>query len=440
MSNQPSAKGGASPSNATGWYVVSILVLAYICSYIDRTILTLLVKPIRASLQITDVQFSLLHGLAFVIFYVSLGIPIARLADSGNRKRLITAGVTIWSAMTALCGTARSFTQLFLWRVGVGVGESTLSPAAYSMISDYFKGSALARALSVYTSSIYIGAGLAMILGGAVIASVGAMDLPILGHFEPWQVVFLIVGLLGLPVALLMLTIREPKRTGLAKISSAADLSFKATLGFINDRRGAYFLMFVGYALFSLVWNGSSAWIPSFLIRSFGWTSADVGYSFGLIMLIFGAIGVISGGLVSSWLQARGHTDANVMVGILASLLLFPAGIAAPLLATPAQCMTVYGLFVFAGSLPFGCAAAAFQDLTPNQMRAQVTAIYFLLLNLAGIGLGPTVVALISEQGFGSDLAIGKALAIVAAVFAPLAAICLALARAPYRRHVIVAS
>jgi MFS family permease len=428
------------PSRATGWYVVSILVLAYICSYIDRTILTLLVKPIRASLQITDVQFSFLHGLAFVIFYVALGVPISRLADSGNRKRLITVGVVIWSAMTALCGTARSFLQLFLWRVGVGVGESTLGPSAYSIISDYFKGSALARALSVYTASIYVGAGLAMILGGAVIASVSAMELPLLGHVEPWQAVFLMVGMLGLPVALLMLTVREPTRTGLAKVSGRADLSFAATLGFIKDRRGAFYALFVGYALFSLVWNGSTAWIPSFFIRSFGWTAADVGYRFGLIMLIFGTLGVITGGLISSWLQARGHRDANVIVGLLAAVLLAPAGLAAPLLATSTQCLAAYALFVFAGSLPFGCAAAAFQELTPNQMRAQVTAIYFLLLNLAGIGLGPTVVALISERVFGSDLAIGKGLAIVAALFAPLAAICLALARAPYRRHVVVAS
>jgi MFS family permease len=437
MSDQTGATGESAPSAATGWYVVAILVLAYICSYIDRTILTLLVKPIRASLQITDVQFSLLHGLAFAIFYVVMGIPLARLADRGNRKRLITAGVVVWSVATALCGTARSFLKLFLFRVGVGVGESTLGPSAYSIISDYFRGSALARALSVYTSSIYIGAGLAMILGGAVIASVSALDLPLLGHVEPWQVVFLLVGLLGIPVALLMLTVREPQRTGLAKVNNAAELSFKATLTFINDRRGAYYALFVGYALFSLVWNGSSAWIPSFFIRHFGWTAADVGYSFGFCMLVFGAVGVISGGLISSWLRARGHVDANVIVGILAAALLLPSGVIAPTLATPTACMTVYALFVFAGSLPFGCAAAAFQELTPNQMRAQVTAIYFLLLNLGGIGIGPTVVAGIGEKLLGSDQAIGTALAIVAAIFAPLSAIILALARAPFRRHII---
>ena len=163
------------PSSRYGWYAVAVLILAYTFSYVDRTILTLMVKPIRASLHITDLQISLLHGLAFAIFYTLLGIPIARFADRGNRTRIIMAGIAVWSVMTALCGFARSFGQLFLARIGVGVGEAALSPAAYSMLSDYFRGNALTRALSVYTASIYIGAGLALLIGGALIASVPAM-------------------------------------------------------------------------------------------------------------------------------------------------------------------------------------------------------------------------------------------------------------------------
>jgi MFS family permease len=337
--------------------------------------------------------------------------------------------------MAALCGTARVFWQLFVARIGVGVGEAALSPAAYSILSDYFRGSALARALSVYTAAISVGAGLALILGGAVIASVSAMTLPIIGHVEPWQVVFLLVGLLGLPVALLMLTVREPARKGLAPGLQAQALPFSQVLRWMHSRRGAYYLLIGGLSLFSLIWNGSAAWIPSFFIRHFGWSAAEVGLRWGLVMLSCGTAGVISGGLISSWLRARGHLDANVIVALLATLLLLPSGAIAPLLSSPMQSLAAYAVFVIAGGMPFGCAGAAFQDLTPNQMRAQVTAIYFLLLNLAGIGLGPTVVAAISEKGFGSDTAVGHALALVAVLIAPLAALALWLARAPFRRH-----
>ncbi len=180
------------------WYVVVILLFAYVTSFLDRTILTLLVEPIRESLNITDLQLSLLHGFAFAVFYVSLGVPIARYADSHNRVKLISAGVLVWSVMTAFCGLARNFTHMFLARVGVGIGEATLSPAAYSIISDYFPVEKRPRAFSVYQTGIYVGMGLAMIIGGYVIAVVPSINMPFYGPMEPWQVVFLLVGLPGL--------------------------------------------------------------------------------------------------------------------------------------------------------------------------------------------------------------------------------------------------
>ena len=438
MQEQPGIaweKAPAPPSNVYGWYVVGVLIVAYTISYVDRTILTLLVKPIRESLQISDTQLSLLHGLAFAVFYTFLGIPIARLADRHNRTRIIAVGIAVWSLMTALCGFARNFGQLFLARVGVGVGEAALSPAAYSILSDYFKGAALTRALSVYTSAIYIGAGLALMIGGAVIATVPALDLPVLGHFEPWQVVFLFVGLPGLFVAVWMLTVREPVRTGMSPAASAGQaLPVRAVARYIGQRAGAYGFLIAGLSAGSLLWNGSMAWIPTFFIRTFEWTPAMIGMRFGLMLLLFGTAGILFGGWLSGWLRNRGHTDANLLVGILSAVLVFLPGVIAPLITDETLCFAAFCVFVLAGSMPYGAAGAAFQDITPNQMRAQVIAIYFFFLNLAGIGLGPTVVALFTDQVYGDDLAVKYSLVTVAAIMAPLSALLLWVGRRSYRK------
>lgn len=421
--------------NAYGWYVVGVLVLAYTVSYVDRTILTLLVKPIRESLQISDTQISLLHGLAFALFYTGFGIPIAWLADRGNRRNIITAGIVVWSGMTAACGFARSFGQLFLARVGVGVGEAALGPAAYSLLGDYFRGPSLSRALSVYTSAIYIGAGLALIIGGAIIATVAPLDIPGVGHFEPWQVVFLFVGLPGLVVALLMLTVREPLRTGLRAGTKAGQaLPLRDVAAYLGERRGTYGYLMAGFAASSLLWNGANGWIPTFFIRTYGWTAAEVGLRFGLVLLVFGTAGVLFGGVLGSRLIARGHADGNVRVGVISALLAGPAGVIAPLMGDPMLSLAAWAAFCFVGSMPYGVAGAAFTEITPNQMRAQVTAVYFFFLNLAGIGLGPTVVALVTDRVFHDDLAVRYSLVVVAAIAAPLSALLLWRALRPFRR------
>ena len=417
-----------------GWYVVFVLIVAYTFSYVDRTILTLLVAPIRASLQISDTQLSLLHGLAFAVFYTFLGVPIARLADRGNRTRIIMAGVAVWSVMTALCGMARTFGQLFLARVGVGVGEAALSPAAYSIISDYFKGNALTRALSLYTSAIYIGAGLALMIGGAVIATVPALDLPLVGHLEPWQVVFVAVGLPGLLVSLLMLTVREPARTGLSSAAKAGEsLPLSLVIRHLSDRRGAYGFLMIGFAVHSLMWNGAMAWIPTYFIREYGWTPNSVGLRFGAVLLVVGTVGIISGGLLSGWLRSRGNIDANPRVGVISAAIGLPTGVAASLGLGADLSLVLFAAFVFAGAMPYGAAATAFQEITPNQMRAQVTAIYFFFLNLAGIGLGPTMVALCTDLVFQDDLRVGSSLALVIGCAAPLAGLLIWLSLRPYR-------
>ena len=425
----------AAPGNRHGWYAVAVLILVYTLSSVDRSILTLLVKPIKASLNITDTQISLLHGFAFAIFYTLLGVPIGRMADRGHRVRLIAVGVALWSLTTGLAGMARNFTQLFIARVGVGVGEATLGPAAYSLLSDYFKGAILTRVLSLYTSAMYIGIGLASIIGGTLIASVPALELPIVGHLEPWQSVFLLVGFPGLLFALLMLSVREPARTGLARGALAGQsIPIREVVRFLIERRAAYGFLTSGLAAYAMLWSGVSAWMPTFFSRSFGWTSAVVGLRFGLLVLIFGTLGIVSGGALSGWLRRRGRVDANLRLCMLSALLAWPLGMLAPQIESQVLCMAVFALFVFAAAMPWGCAAAAIQEITPNQMRGQVTALYFLAVNMAGIGFGSTVVALITDRVFHNELALRHSLSVVAAIAAPLAIILLAFARRPYMR------
>ncbi|MGZ5925380.1 MAG: spinster family MFS transporter [Rhizomicrobium sp.] len=430
--DQPSAAAQAAPDERYGWYVVFILILAYTISYVDRQILTLMVEPIKASLHITDVQISLLHGLAFAIFYTLLGLPIARLADRYRRVTITTTGIFVWSAMTALCGVTRNFGQLFIARIGVGVGEAALSPAAYSLLADYFGKKNMPRAMSVYSGAIYIGAGLALIVGGTLIGLVKAMDVPFIGHMEPWQIVFPLVGAPGLLVGMLVATLKEPARRG-AGTAKADFPSLGALFAYMTARRAAYAFLILGYSGASLMWNGATAWIATFFIRHFGFTAAHIGLLFGTVLLAVGSSGIMVGGLIAGRWRAAGRTDANVRVGVLSSMMALPFGVAAPFAASPEVSLALFACFVFCATMPYGCAAAALQEISPNRMRAQVSSIYLLVVNLAGIGLGPTVVAVFTEKVFGDLKAVGSALSLTIAVGAALSILFLALARRPYR-------
>jgi MFS family permease len=421
----------ASVPDQRAWIVVAVLMLAYTFAYIDRTLLALLVKPIRATLHISDVQLSLLSGLAFALFYTCLGIPIGRLIDHRSRRRIIAAAIGIWSVMTALCGVSHSFGQLFLARVGVGVGEAALSPAAYSMLADLFSPASLPRALSLYSASIYVGSGLALIGGGALIGVVPPVTLPFAGTLAPWQLLFIIAGLPGLLIALLVLRLREPRRLNLDAALAGASLA--TGLRFLWQQRGAYGFLIGGYTVASLLWNGCFAWLPSFFVRNHGWSLTQTGLVLGCILLACGAPGIMLGGVYAGRLRARGDRGAGLKVGIISAAIVLPCGVLLPFVPVGVAIALICG-FVLAGSMPYGAAAAALQDITPNQLRGQVSAIYLFGLNIAGIGFGPTVVAFLSQHLFHSDRAIGLALSLTTAIAAPCGIVLLSLGLAPYRR------
>src|SRR6267142_5716912 len=331
-SNRPGQRSGYYP-----WLVVGVLMVLYTSSFIDRMILNLMVRPIRADLGISDTEFSHLTGFAFVIMYSIMAIPIGWAVDRWNRRNLMALGVAGWSAMTALCGLAETYGQLFAARVGVGIGESTLSPAAYSLLSDYFCRGQLARALSIFALGIPIGSGLALTIGGPLVQSLtatAAVSVPLLGQVKPWHLVFFAIGLPGFLLALLTLAIvREPERRhDTAHLPTREEgVLLKDTLRFIWRERNVYSPAFLGQAAFALFGYGAATWYPSYLERVHVLTVAEAGTLLGISTAVLGSLGfVVAGWLTDRWVS-RGHADAHLRVGMLYAVGLLVCGVVGPL-------------------------------------------------------------------------------------------------------------
>ena len=422
-------------SGAYAWYVVAVLLLAYTLSFIDRMILSLLVGPIRADLGISDTQMSLLMGFAFAVFYCVLGIPLGWLADRGSRRGLMVAGVAAWSLMTAICGLTRSYATLFLARIGVGVGEATLSPAAYSMLGDYFPREKLGRAMAVYSIGVPLGSGIALVAGALVVKFVTEgppLIVPVLGAMEPWRLTFVVVGLPGLLVALLIaLTVREPARKG-----GAAGLAKGEFTALLKAHPAAIGAHFGGMSLLALVMYGAMAWIPQFLHRTYGMPVPEAGLWFGGATAICGACGLMLGGWMADGLYRRGYRDAHLRVLLLNVVLLLPLFVGMALAPTAAIAVALMIVSMLAGTLHGGVAGAALQMVTPNRLRARMVALYFLVANLVGLGCGPTAMALVTDLVFHDDAALRYGIAIVTAVALPVSALILTLGLKPFARAV----
>lgn len=429
--NDSRGAGAASASMAYAWTVVAILMVAYVISFIDRQILNLLVGPIRRDLGISDTQMSLLMGFSFAIFYSILGIPLGRVADSRSRRGLIAVGIIVWSLMTALCGSARSYLQLFLYRIGVGVGEAALSPAAYSLIADYFPPQRRATAISVYSAGIYLGSGIAFLLGGLVIQFVSAQGeviLPLVGSTRPWQVVFYILGIAGLLFSVAFIFVREPPRQG-----AHAVVPLREVIAYLWQHRRAVLCHNFGFAMLAFCSYGAAAWIPSFYIRTFGWSAGQVGITYGLLVMIFGTAGIVWGGrLTDRWVR-QGKADGALRVGLWACALCVAGSWVYLLMPTAELAMLTMVPVVFALGMPFGAAAAAIQEIVPPRMRGQASAVYLLIVNLVGLGVGPTAVALVTDYVFQDDAALRWSLLIVGTSACAIAASLLWAGRRPYR-------
>lgn len=415
-------------------FALAVMTIAYVFSFIDRQILSLLVEPMKQDLAISDVQVSLLQGMAFALFYTLMGIPIARLADGSNRRWLITAGIALWSLMTCLCGVAKSFMGLFLARVGVGVGEAALSPAAYSMLSDYYPPEKLARALAIFSTGITIGGGLAYIVGGSVLSAVegmGQIVLPVLGEMRPWQLTFVIVGLPGFLIAGLMLLVKEPAR----RDQNSQQLeSLASTLRFVKTNFRALGSHFFGVGVLSIFGYGLMAWYPTMFARVHDMEMRDIGLQFGFIYLICGTLGALFGAWCAQGLLKRGYQDANMRWLAISPWLMVVPAVAAPLAGSADMAFLLVIPLIFFQNSYFGVSLAALQLVTPNRMRAQVSSILLFVTNLLGLGFGPTAVAMLTDYVYEDPIAINLSLAWVAAIACPVASLLFAGGLAHYRK------
>ncbi|HEY3656953.1 MAG TPA: MFS transporter [Steroidobacteraceae bacterium] len=430
------------PSRGRAWYAVFMFALVLCVNFLDRGILPLLVVPIKRDLGLTDTQISLLMGFAFVMFYVILGLPIARLVDRSSRRRIMAIGVALWSGATALCGLANTFVQLFLARVGVGVGEACVGPATYSMLADLFPREQLARAVSVLNFGFIAGIGLSAIMGGAVIGALEHLPpvvLPFIGVLRSWQLTFLVVGIPGLLVALLMGTVVEPVRrdlaaAGVGAVAGGRSIPIRDVVRYLWTNRAVYGPMYGALALQSIPSQGAISWGPTFFIRVHHWTPRHVGLAFGTVVLLVAPFALMAGGLLAERLMKRGYNDANLRVQLLAICLWIPGAALMPMMPTPTLALTAFGVSLFFAMMAPGPQNAALQSVTPNRMRGQATALFLFVFNIVGFGCGPTVIALITDFVFHDDTRVGSALTLATAILGPLSAWALFLGLKPYGR------
>ena len=413
----------AYPSAFAAWYSVAALMLIYIFSFIDRTTISLIVEPMKRDLHIGDIQMGLLQGSAFALFYTFLGLPIARLSDRHSRRAIIAGGVFIWSIMATLCGLARTALQLFVARIGVGVGEAALSPAAYSIITDSFPRSKLGSAFGIYNIGITIGAGVAFLVGGIVVAAVSragaTFTLPLLGDVRAWQMVFIVTGAPGIVLPLLLLTFREPPRRGILRSPAAAPAAalprppLKEVLGYIWLNRKFYCLHFIALALLAMCGYSVAAWLPSAIIRAYGVSAGQVGKVLGVSTILMNSTGMLLAGFLCDRLSRQGRKDAPIIVALISA-----CGIAVfSCLPTLMPTVTLVWIAIFVSGLTFnaynGVGPQAVNQVTPNQYRAQVSAVYLFVVNVLGLGVGPPLVALLNDQLFHDPLKIRFSLIIV---------------------------
>ena len=424
----PSANVPPYPNSRYAWFVVVLLMFAYILSYVDRSILTLLVTPIQDDMGLSDTQISLLHGLAFAIFYTLLGFPIGWLADRKNRVGIIAVGIAFWSLMTALCGVAKNFTHLFFARMGVGVGEAALNPSAYSIITDYFPPEKLSRALSTYVMGTYLGFGIAYILGGTIVNAISSMpdfDLPVIGHIFSWQLAFFLVGIPGLFFVLLLKFIKEPVRRG--RLHDDSPLGSGATLREFTDfllvNRKTMIAHSLGFSALGFLVNGMALWTPTFFQRTYGLETAEAGIIYGSLLLVFGGSGVYAGGWVADKLQSKGFQGAVFISTFIFALCGIIPAILSPLMPSSNLAFILIAPMIFCTSAPWGLAVSALQQIAPNELRGQVSAVYLFTVNLIGIGLGPTSVALMTDYFFKDPEALRYSMSIIAGTASIIASI-----------------
>ncbi len=398
-------------------YLLFILVLVYTFNFIDRQIIGILAIPIKEELGLSDSQLGLMGGLAFALFYTGLGIPVAMAADRFNRTWIMTGALVIWSGMTAACGLANSFWQLFLARLGVGVGESGGVAPAYSVIADSFPPHQRARALSIYSFGIPIGSALGIVIGG------------VLASLIDWRVAFFVVGLAGVALApIFRLTVREPERGRFDGVQQRAPARLGEILSTLA-KKPSFWLISLAAACSSMMGYGLFFWLPSFFVRTFGLTLLEASLYFGAILLVGGVAGIWGGGWATDRFGSR-NRKRYLTIPAVAFLGTVPCYLVAILTHNVLLCFTVLLVPTALGLAWLGPLISTIQHLVPPNMRSTASAVFLFIINLIGIGLGTWAIGAVSDAlraTYGDDslkysILAGTGFYVVAAVLLFLAA------------------
>jgi len=416
-------------------YVIGVLLLMYVLAYMDRNVLALMVDPIKRSLGITDVQFSLVHGFAFGAFYALFGLPMGWLVDRFSRRWVLFGGIVFWSLSSVACGLAGSFPMLALARFGVGAGEATLVPAAYSTITRILPRERAAIGIAIFSSGSVIGSAVAVAVGGFLIhllTKAGGIELPLLGFLLPWQAVFVAIGAPGLLVALLAFTLPERRHLGQAAPTGAAD---EQLWPFLVENRRYLLLIIGGLVMVTILAVGAAAWLPALLLRRFGQDVAWVGFAMSLVALM-GLGGFLGTGMISDALFRSGYKDAHILPSLFAMPVIAVAAVVGFYFSTSLALTIACGIMVNMLAAMGNSIAAHVQMCTPPALRGRIAAIKVAAQHMLGLTFGPLLVALVTDHVLHDPMRVGEAMAIVIALTAVVGMVLLGLARAEARKAV----
>ncbi|MAI55059.1 MAG: hypothetical protein CBC55_11875 [Gammaproteobacteria bacterium TMED95] len=417
-------------------WVITIFTLASTCSIIDRQILNVMVGPIKRDLGgISDTQVSLIMGFAFALFYTLMTYPAGRITDRYNRKNLMTAGIAGWSFMTMLCGAANQYWQLFLARMGVGVGEATLGPASNSALADYFPPERLPIAIGIVASAPFIGQGLANIAGGPLIDYLEATPnyvVPVLGEIYSWQMVLMIVGAPGLLIALAVWFLIEPERKNKQREDSNS-VPLSEVWDFILTRKHFFFFVFLGYLCLATQGWSLFSWLVEYFVRNHGWSRTEIGLSYGSIALTLGIAGSVAGGLFASRMIRRGTLDATLRVVLYSTIALFPLAAFLTIVPNPYLALAMLVPVTFCMAMPPGLIIATLQTVSPNELRGQMVAFYLIAVNFLSYSFAPSLPAVISDFVFETEQGLGQAISLLAVINYSIAIVCIGLSLRYFR-------
>ena len=384
------------PRPAARWYMVVLLTLAYFISYIDRTVIGLLVEPMKADLDLSDGQMGLLLGLAFGIFYATMGLPLGWLADRARRVSIVSCAIALWSAATAFCGLASNYLQLFMLRMSVGVGEAALSPCTMSMIADSFPKEKRGKAIAVYSMALSLGTATAYYAIGALLAALRGVEVlnwPLVGAIKPWQAVFIIVGLPGLLLSLVMLTVKEPVRRDL-KEGASTGLWPMFRYFFSNWKTFVTFLL--PFCLMTTV-AYTHFWMPAVFSRTWGMDTPEFAQIKAIVTLVCAPGTVFAAGALSDYLVRRGRDNAPLLIAVVGAFVFVPTGFLIALMPGTTSAFVVMGASLMGIATTTSTGLTALLMITPAQFRGQISALYYMAISITGLTLGPSTVGWLSD-------------------------------------------